>query len=97
MLRVVYRPEAETELLDGVSYYGSEDPSQGDDFLLTIHHYILEIAAHPMRFPKAGGEIRRCVVRKYPFVIFYRARKDHVNILAIAHTSRHPDYWKGRT
>jgi toxin ParE1/3/4 len=97
MLNVVYRPEAEAELLDAVSYYGTEDTSRGDKFLQTIHRHVLEIAEHPMRFPTAGGAIRRCVVRKYPFIIFYRPTRDHVRILAIAHTSRNPEYWKSRT
>jgi toxin ParE1/3/4 len=96
MLRVVYRPEAEAELFDAIQFYKGEADLNGDKFLETIQRHVFEIAMHPLRFPQAGGQIRRCVVRKYPFIIFYRPTPDHVRVLAVAHTSRNPEYWKHR-
>jgi toxin ParE1/3/4 len=96
MLKVIYQPDAEAELLEAVPFYGSREEGVEDPFLAAINHHIREIASEPQRFPKVGRDIRRCVVRKYPFIIFFKDHPDHVRILAIAHTSRRPDYWRRR-
>ena len=94
MLKVIYQPEAEAELLEAIPFYSPEGDS--DPFLAMINHHIGEIASAPERFPKVGRSIRRSVVRKYPFIIFFKDYPDHVRILAIAHTSRRPEYWRRR-
>ncbi len=96
MLKVIYQPDAEAELLEAVPFYGSRDEKVEDPFLTAINRHIREIASAPRRFPKVGRGIRRCVVRKYPFIIFFKDHPDHIRILAIAHTSRHPNYWRRR-
>ena len=96
MLKVIYQPDAEAELLEAVPFYGSREEGVEDPFLAAINRHVREIASAPQRFPKVGRDIRRCVVRKYPFIIFFKDHPDHVRILAIAHTSRHPDYWRAR-
>ena len=96
MLRVIYQPDAEAELLEAVLFYGSREEGVEDPFLATINFHVREIASAPQRFPRVGRDIRRCVVRKYPFIIFFKDHPDHVRILAIAHTSRRPYYWRRR-
>jgi plasmid stabilization system protein ParE len=36
------------------------------------------------------------VIGRYPYVIFYEDEPERVHILAVAHTSRRPGYWKTR-
>lgn len=97
MRKIIYQPEAEAELLEAVPYYGSTDPNGEDRFLAAVDQHVREIASSPQRFPMVGRAIRRCVVRKYPFIIFFKEHPDHIRILSVAHTSRHPDYWKKRS
>ncbi|MBI5948030.1 MAG: type II toxin-antitoxin system RelE/ParE family toxin [Chloroflexi bacterium] len=51
-------------------------------------------------FPAAGaphmGGTRRVVVSGYPYVIVYRLRGDELLVVAVAHTSRKPGYWRAR-
>jgi toxin ParE1/3/4 len=96
MLKVVYRPEAEAEILEAVHFYKSRVDNLGDRFLAAINDHVHDIASAPERFTRIGREVRQCVVRKYPFIIFFSAYQDHVRILAVAHTSRNPHYWKRR-
>lgn len=96
MLKVIYQPDAEAELIEAASFHASRDLAVRDAFLATIHEHVCAMASSPLRFPFAGGQIRRCVVHKYPFVIFFKNHPDHIRILAIAHTSRHPAYWRRR-
>lgn len=56
--------------------------------------------AQALRFPGAGkresGEYRSLAVGTYPFRMIYRLRNDTIEVIAVAHTSREPGYWKGR-
>ena len=96
MLKVIYQPEAEAELLEAVPFYGSREEGVEDPFLAAINDHVREIASSPQHFPKVGRDIRRCVVRKYPFILFFKDHPDHVRILAFKHHSRHPAYWRHR-
>jgi len=57
-----------------------------------------DIASAPERGPASpmDPETRRRVLRRFPYVIFYRATADVVTIAAVAHMKRMPGYWRGR-
>lgn len=54
------------------------------------------------RFPLAAGALRPAfgvrvaVLSRFPFVLPYRADAGEVVVLALAHTSRRPYYWRAR-
>ncbi len=46
---------------------------------------------YPDAFPKVYGEIRRALVRRFPYAIYYqRLETDVLEIVACLHTSRQP-------
>jgi plasmid stabilization system protein ParE len=40
--------------------------------------------------------VRRVPLRHFPFLLLYRRRDDYLQIVALAHTSRKPSYWRAR-
>jgi len=50
--------------------------------------------------PEAGAPfrlgLRRWVVRRFPYSMFYRTEAERVYILALAHHRRKPGYWEHR-
>ena len=40
--------------------------------------------------------LRRYVIRRFPFIIFYLEFETLIWVVAIAHGKRKPDYWKKR-
>ena|ERR1700677_312516 len=96
MLKIIYAPEAETELIEAASFYAARDLAVRDAFLLAIHEHVVVIQSTPLRYVSVGRGMRRCVVRKFPFIIFFKEQADHIRILAVSHTSRHPAYWRRR-
>ena len=38
----------------------------------------------------------RAILRRFPFLIFYRVDTDEVTILTVIHSNRHPSEWKSR-
>ena len=51
----------------------------------------------PRAFSPYGSEgLRRFVLPRFPYSIFYYEREEDVWIAAVAHHKRQPDYWAGR-
>jgi toxin ParE1/3/4 len=62
-----------------------------------VERGIAEIAQAPQRWPRGSYGTRRYLVRGFPYLLIYRElNAEVVQILAVAHTSRQPGYWKTR-
>ena len=47
-------------------------------------------------WPSYLANTKRVLLRRFPFFLVYRVRDERVEIVAVAHASRRPDYWRGR-
>lgn len=96
MKPVVFLREAEQEMLEAARYYESQTPGLGADYLSEIERAVAAIAESPMTWPIIEGELRRRLVRRFPFGILYRIELKKIVIIAVAHLRRRPGYWRGR-
>jgi plasmid stabilization system protein ParE len=89
--------DAELEFEAAARWY-DERASLRTEFVEAIDEAIFAIAEAPHRYPawRAGSNYRKYVVRRFPYVVLYRLREDHVEVLAFAHTRRRPGYWLQR-
>ena len=51
----------------------------------------------PDRYPRVHGTVRRGLVRRFPYGVFYVVTDDTIVILAVFHASRDPAGWRART
>ena len=93
---LVLRRVAEREFDDAVAWYEGERDGLGREFQAAIEGYFQRIADNPERFPEVRGEVRRSVVRRFPFVIHFLIEKKRIVILSVFHTSRDPKQIKFR-
>jgi toxin ParE1/3/4 len=94
---LVYHKQAVTELDATAEYYESQHAALGLEFLEEVSaalHLIQQVPQAFSLYKKTA--YRRCLVKRFPFSIFYLERDDDIWIAAIAHTRRHPDYWRRR-
>jgi plasmid stabilization system protein ParE len=83
------------EFDDALLYYGSVDDDLGRAFRSHTQKLLIGIAEHPLRWRLISERVRRCLYpRQFPYAIFYQVRSDHVLVISIKHTSRHPDSWR---
>ena len=54
------------------------------------------ILGDPLRWRPFDEDVRRCLTRDFPYGILYTIEPDYVLIVAVAHCSREPEYWKHR-
>lgn len=80
-----------------MSWYG-EQTSSRTRLIGAIDAALNAIAEGPLRYPlwRSGSPYHKYAIRRVPYVIYYRVLRDYVEVLAFAHTSRHPEYWLQR-
>lgn len=59
-------------------------------------HRVSFLKNHPEIGEPGGSHTRRRVFQRYPYTVVYRLKGEILEIIAIAHHSRHPEYWAGR-
>lgn len=97
MRHVVFLPEAEQEMIEAALYYQSQASGLGVDFLSEVEHALKFIVESPMTYPILEGELRRRLLKRFPFGILYRGEPVDIVVTAVAHLRRRPGYWKKRT
>lgn len=91
-----FHDEALEEYVDAIRFYTRANRSVGERFVRSIEQAIAEIVSAPLRWRAVRVGLRRRVIRGFPYVVFYRVREESVFILAVAHCSRRPGYWRSR-
>jgi toxin ParE1/3/4 len=91
-----FHPEAETEFNEAIEYYENNEPGLGYDFSMEVHAAIQNIVNYPTAWPILEDNLRRCLVKRFPFGVIYSLEQDEIFILAVMHLRRNPEYWKNR-
>src|SRR5688572_23782704 len=91
-------PEALREFADAAEYYLAEaSPAVAAAFMTAIDKAIRDVAEAPTRWRVVEEPgIRRYVVRRFPYVLYYRQELGRVVIYAVMHCRREPGVWKER-
>jgi plasmid stabilization system protein ParE len=95
-LPVVTRPAAAAEIETAHWWYEKEREGLGAEFLEAVDKMVKVIAENPERFPAIRKDIRRAVLRRFPYSIFYRIVSGHVVVIACFHGKRKPSIWRSR-
>ena len=95
--RVVFRPAARAEARQARRWYEQQIPGLGVEFARAVDAAVAAIQQRPQAFPQVYGEFRQCVMRRFPYTIYFRLRPDQVVIVAVHHQRRDPRTWQTRT
>lgn len=92
---------AEQEFRDSILWYEQHGPGLGDRLWSDIQAAIDLIAGHVavgerVRRVRSRENVRRVPLRHFPYFLVYREHEGWVEIVALAHTSRKPTYWRDR-
>jgi len=96
MMRVLFTRIARQELEDAVRFYELEYSGLGRRFKEEVRKAALRVAEYPKAWSIERGEVRKCLLHKFPYKLMYSVEEDHILVIAVAHQHRKPDYWVGR-
>ena len=88
--------QAEAEALDAHLHYLGQSESAAARFQASLHAAFELILESPVRWVKDERGFHRYKLLEFPYLVIYRQEREDLFVVAIAHGSRDPDYWKDR-
>lgn len=92
-LPVVYRRKVGRDLADYFGWYNEQRDGLGEEFLSAVDAVFDTIEQYPELFARIHGEVRRAVLSRFPYAVFYRVESKRVVVLTVLHTARDPKVW----
>ena len=95
-MQLLFRPEAEDELLEAQAWYEARSPGLGLEFARAVDAAAAAVLRNPLAFPRIEGEFRRVIIRKFPYALIYLPGDEDLLVVACFHHRRKPGEWLGR-
>lgn len=101
MRRVTILVEAAEEAIEAAAWYEQECPGLGVEFDHAINAALDLLEDEVVPLTNLLGitgvsEVKRLALRRFPYDIVVREFFDEIIVIAIAHHSRRPGYWRNR-
>jgi plasmid stabilization system protein ParE len=94
--RLVVRPQAEIDVADAVAWYEDQRAGLGNQLLDEIESVMERVVHSPFQFPQIRDEVRRALLRRFPYSVYFRMSHETVDIIAVLHQHRDPRTWQTR-
>lgn len=86
--RLVVRPLAEQDLLEAQEWYDGQRPGLGSEFRTAIDDLLQRVAGHPRAYPVVYRGLRRAVVRRFPYLVYFAVGPQTITVVACLHGRR---------
>jgi plasmid stabilization system protein ParE len=94
-MQLVFRPEAQRELLQAQDWYEERSPGLGFEFARAVDAAVARALRMPLAFATIEGEFRHVMTRKFPYSIIYRVSETELVVVSCFHHRRRPGSWSG--
>ena len=93
---LVFRQQARREFDAAGDWYERERSGLGEAFLAEVDQALRKVAGNPDSFPEVLKGVRKAVVRRFPYCLYFRVRGETIIVLAVFHSARNPTVWQAR-
>ena len=93
---LIVRAEAEADLAASKLWYEEQHEGLGARFIAEVDATFRRIEGNPLAFGFVRGKLRRALVQRFPFGVFYILTGLHIVVVAVLHAARHPRLWGKR-
>jgi plasmid stabilization system protein ParE len=94
--RLVALPRADLDVAAAYQWYEREERGLGLEFIEQVRASYDRIAASPLQYQELRAGIRRALLRRFPYAVYFAVESDAIVILAVLHASRDPEEWQRR-
>lgn len=94
--RLVSEPRADLDIEAAFAWYQHERTGLGLEFIDELRATYDRIAAGPFGYQDQRHGIRRAMLRRFPYAVYFAIEEDIVVVLAVLHASRDPAEWQRR-
>ena len=94
---LILTESAQKDLDDAFQWYEEQDPGLGKEFIRCVDAKIANLSRNPLYYQIVKNErVRRALVSRFPFSIYFVSEEEVIIIFAILHQRRSPEFWKSR-
>lgn len=93
---LVFRPEVQEEVNEAYNWYEKQKSGLGDEFLDSVEQTLNRVSSMPKSYQVVYRDVRRAVVKRFPYAVYYRVISSRVIVTAIFHARRDPKSWQTR-
>lgn len=95
-LRVLLRPEAETDLREARNWYDRQSTGLGDRLIDAADEAFERLAFMPERHRPVWKDVRKAKLHTFPYLVYFRILADTIDVVAILHERRDERAWRKR-
>ena len=95
-LEVGFRAKARAEFVEAAAWYEARRPGLGAEFIAEIERCVSGAAQQPELYAVVHRGLRRVVVRRFPYSVYFRLEAGRAVVFAVFHGSRDPRTWQRR-
>jgi plasmid stabilization system protein ParE len=96
MTKIDVLEQARVEFRAARQWYRELNPVAAKRFAMEVKSAIAAIRRNPDWYARWNDSYRFYLLKRFPFFVAYRHTKELIVIVAVRHTSRDQDAWKGR-
>jgi hypothetical protein len=94
-MKVRFLSVADRELADAFEWHEHTQLGLGYSLINEIDRTIHRVTQYPESCPDSGDGLRRALVNRFPYGIWYAIDRDELVVYAVAHLHRRPRYGVG--
>ena len=91
--RLKFSSRALHEIGEAQEWYESQSAGLGDEFIAAMELQLKRLEQAPLLYAEVIPHIRRALLPRFPYGLFYVVRGNLIHILAVLHDARNPMRW----
>ena len=96
MRKATLHTDDAVEMNEAARYYEERAQGLGLSFIAAVERSVDQIIANSEAYKLVGEDIRRKIMKGFPYSLLYAIEGDRILIVAVAHMTRRPGYWQYR-
>ena len=93
---VRFRAEAASDVVLAKEWYDAQRQGLGDEYIRSLDQVIELVSEIPEAFPEISLGLRRALLGRFPYALYYRVSGETIDVIACLHARRSPSRWRGR-
>jgi toxin ParE1/3/4 len=91
--RLKFSARALHEIGEAREWYELQSPGLGEEFIAAMELQLKRLEQAPLLYAEIIPKVRRALLPRFPFGLFYAVRGNLIHVLAVLHDARHPGRW----
>jgi toxin ParE1/3/4 len=91
--RLKFSIRALREIGEAQEWYEIQSTGLGDEFIAALELQIKRLVQAPLLYAEVIPNVRRTLLPRFPYGLFFTIRSDLIQVLAVMHDARNPHRW----